>query len=469
MDNNPGTVQIAATAGNAYQRRGDGSIWKYTGTLDVWEELDTDSALESIAAGGGSLYKLRNDGSLFKAGSLAHLLAFDAGTCETGFGTTDQDELYGYRDGAGPADVVIYIVRSIMTDTGPLSGCAQQLPFHQPGLVVESTAPDWVIAHEVGHVLGLDHVADTDALMDGSSALFTNPPPNVASTESVSMIGSKLTSPCGDWTLLDWNASTSNITASTTDLYQLRADGSVWRYIGPPITGWTKLDSSSAGAQQLAADAGRLFLLSGDGNVYETFDFVFTSHSKPLDDAARTLQIAASGGQLYQRSNDGSVLRYSGTPLIWEALDVNPPAGSLSQNAEIVADGTLLYKRDTGGRMYRYEGTSPGGWLILADKDTIAIAAGGGNLYQLRGAAGVWQYTGTPLTGWKQLDNNPATRDIIAVGADLFQRHVDGNLFQHTGGTSWAALDDSPATVQFVAAGGRLYQRHIAGFIWKKL
>ncbi|MFE6834997.1 hypothetical protein ACFVFI_09180 [Streptomyces sp. NPDC057705] len=470
VDDNPDTVQIAATGGEVYQRRGDRTIWRYTGTPDVWEELDSDLDLRSIAAGGGGLYKLRDDGSVFKAGSLAHLLAFDAGKCGTGNGTADQDELYDYRAGAGPDDVVVYIVRTIMSDSGPLDGCAQQLPFHQPGLVVESDVQNWVVAHEMGHVLGLDDIkGDTDALMFDGSAPYTNPPPNVARSESVTMISNQLTRPCGDWMLLDWNGSTSNITASTTELYQLHANGSVWRYTGKPITGWKQLNTGSVGAQQLAADAGRLFLLGSDGNVYETFDLGFSSYSNALDSAARTLQIAASGSRLYQRWNDGSVLRYSGTPLTWQPLDVNPSAGGLSQNAEIVADGTLLYKRDTLGRIYQYEGTPASGWLMLADKDTTAIAAGGGNLYQLRGVAGIWQYTGTPLTGWKQLDNDPTTRDIVADGADLYQRHANGNLFRHTGGTSWAPLDDSPATVHLVAAGGRLYQRHIAGFVWKKL
>ena len=67
-----------------------------------------------------------------------------------------------------------------------------------------------------------------------------------------------------------------------------------------------------------------------------------------------------------------------------------------------------------------------------------------------------------PFPGWEELDNNPATVDIITAAGQLFQRHDNGRIFRFTGTplTGWVELDNNPATVQIVAAGGQLFQRH---------
>ncbi|WP_203758689.1 hypothetical protein, partial [Cellulomonas chitinilytica] len=81
----------------------------------------------------------------------------------------------------------------------------------------------------------------------------------------------------------------------------------------------------------------------------------------------------------------------------------------------------------------------------------------------------IWRYTGTPLTGWELLDNNPATVEIVAAGGHLYQRHGDGTIWRYTGTplTGWELLDNNPATVDIVAAGGQLYQRHDDATIWR--
>ncbi len=108
-------------------------------------------------------------------------------------------------------------------------------------------------------------------------------------------------------------------------------------------------------------------------------------------------------------------------------------------------------------------------WLELDNNPaTVEVVASGGNLYQRHDSGRIWVYTGPPLTGWQELDDNPATVQIVADGGNLYQRHDSGRIWQYTGTphTGWLELDNNPATVDIVASGGNLYQRHDSGRIW---
>jgi hypothetical protein len=108
-------------------------------------------------------------------------------------------------------------------------------------------------------------------------------------------------------------------------------------------------------------------------------------------------------------------------------------------------------------------------WLELDDNPaTVDIVAAGGRLYQRHNTGRIWIYTGTPHTGWQELDDNPATAQIAADGGALYQRHTNGNLWIYTGTphTGWLQVDGNAATVDITAGGGRLYQRHNSGRIW---
>lgn len=100
---------------------------------------------------------------------------------------------------------------------------------------------------------------------------------------------------------------------------------------------------------------------------------------------------------------------------------------------------------------------------------TKAIVAAGNNLYQLHNNGRIWRYTGTPLTGWQLLDNNPATTTIVAGGNNLYQLHNNGRIWRYTGTplTGWQLLDNNPATKAIIAADNNLYQLHNNGRIWK--
>lgn len=63
--------------------------------------------------------------------------------------------LFRNRRRAAAKDIVVYFVRSTVP---ALNGCCAHPP-GRPGVVVASVASQWTLAHEVGHVLGLAHVA----------------------------------------------------------------------------------------------------------------------------------------------------------------------------------------------------------------------------------------------------------------------------------------------------------------------
>ena len=81
-------------------------------------------------------------------------------SCVTGGDISDEhDQLFENRNNAEPNDVVVYFVRSIVP---ALNGCALH-PYGSPGAIVTATGSQWTLAHEVGHVLGLEHIAGENA------------------------------------------------------------------------------------------------------------------------------------------------------------------------------------------------------------------------------------------------------------------------------------------------------------------
>jgi hypothetical protein len=141
----------------------------------------------------------------------------DVGQCLRGTTSNEQNQLFQNQTNI-PTDqrnneVVIYFVRQV-TETvgGTLNGCAA-FPNGQPGAVVAQTASQWTLAHEVGHVLRLDHVSSehqgcpTDnleccstpavtRLMTGCSTNNIVGTPTVDQTEVNTMTSSNLTRQC---------------------------------------------------------------------------------------------------------------------------------------------------------------------------------------------------------------------------------------------------------------------------------
>jgi hypothetical protein len=117
----------------------------------------------------------------------------DVGQCFMGQTTAEQNQLFQNRNNVGANDVVVYFIRSTVP---PFNGCAAH-PNGSPGAVVVQGATQWTLAHEVGHVLGLNHVNDNNRLMTGNgTANITNPPPDLVNTEITTMDNSNLTINC---------------------------------------------------------------------------------------------------------------------------------------------------------------------------------------------------------------------------------------------------------------------------------
>ncbi|MGA3039783.1 MAG: hypothetical protein ABSF54_03210 [Bryobacteraceae bacterium] len=58
----------------------------------------------------------------------------------------------------------------------------------------------------------------------------------------------------------------------------------------------------------------------------------------------------------------------------------------------------------------------------------VAIAASGGNLYELHNNGQIWKWasvacTGSSRPGWTMLDGNSLTTQIVAGGGNLYQLH----------------------------------------------
>jgi hypothetical protein len=136
-------------------------------------------------------------------------LDFNVGQCRTGQMTTDQTQLFQNRNNAGANDMVIYFVRATIP---PFNGCAAH-PAGRPGAIVAQGASRWTMAHEVCHVLGLDHIPgentgcppatpeccstpDFTRLMTGCGTGNITGTPVVTNAEITSMHNSALTIDC---------------------------------------------------------------------------------------------------------------------------------------------------------------------------------------------------------------------------------------------------------------------------------
>ena len=118
----------------------------------------------------------------------------DAGSCTRGNTTQEQRNLFNNRNNVGADEVAVYIARTVTNSSGgALNGCAAN--DGRASCIVARTATRWTTAHEVGHVLGLNHVSDTNRLMFGS-ADRTNLPPDLVESERQTMESSAQTIPC---------------------------------------------------------------------------------------------------------------------------------------------------------------------------------------------------------------------------------------------------------------------------------
>jgi hypothetical protein len=157
----------------------------------------TAFTLDQMVQGMVEVY--RSVGILVEVGSVEHLrladVDIDVGRCESGQTTPEQRALFDNRRYATDEDICVYVVRTVTSRGNALNGCAAH--DRRQSCVVARAASRWTLAHEVGHVLDLDHVNDTNRLMTGGGTnLITNPPPDLVESERRTMERSQLTHTC---------------------------------------------------------------------------------------------------------------------------------------------------------------------------------------------------------------------------------------------------------------------------------
>jgi Matrixin len=157
---------------------------------------DQYAAMEELFAGGGNIATFRaTTEDLSGNTTLSGLSDLNVGACTLGSTTTDQNTLFNQRNNAGANDIVVYLCNTLIGGAGNFVGCAAH-PTSQPGcVIVEVDTARWLTAHEVGHVLGLFHVSNTDRLMNPSIG-WTNLPPDLIQSEYQTMLDSSLSFPC---------------------------------------------------------------------------------------------------------------------------------------------------------------------------------------------------------------------------------------------------------------------------------
>jgi hypothetical protein len=157
---------------------------------------DQYAAMEELFAGGGNIAVMRGTTEdLSGNAALTPLQNLNVGACTLGSTTTDQTTLFANRNNAGANDIVVYLASTLIGGAGNFVGCASH-PAGQPGCaIVEVDTARWLTAHEVGHVLDLLHVGNTDRLMNPSIG-WTNLPPDLIASEFTTMLNSALSIPC---------------------------------------------------------------------------------------------------------------------------------------------------------------------------------------------------------------------------------------------------------------------------------
>jgi Met-zincin len=134
--------------------------------------------------------------------ALQPLQSLDVGQCRLGQPTQEQRDLFANRNDVGNNELVIYIVTNLIGGAGNFLGCATH-PDGQPGAAVVQANARWLVAHEVGHVLGLRHVCEGTSCVPGNSDSlmfpnvgWTNVPPDLSDGENSTMRNSGLTVQC---------------------------------------------------------------------------------------------------------------------------------------------------------------------------------------------------------------------------------------------------------------------------------
>jgi hypothetical protein len=176
------------------------SLLPITAAINTFFDTQHDATERLFSEGGVAVYRGTTE-DLSGNTALAAFLSLDVGGCFLGQPTAEHNQLFQNRNDAGADDVVVYLTQSLVNGTAAttLLGCATH-PADLPGLAVVQSGARWLVAHELGHVLGLLHVAtspgtNSDFLMFPNVG-WTNVPPDVTATEYQTMLDNEFTTAC---------------------------------------------------------------------------------------------------------------------------------------------------------------------------------------------------------------------------------------------------------------------------------
>jgi hypothetical protein len=469
------------------ENRWAGAIWQSTGvacTGDAcpgWRRLDNNVATTALVAAGGQVYQLHGNGHIWRGTGAA----------------CDGDSCPGWvRLDNNPRTIAI------------AAGGASLYQLHNDGRIWRFTGTACTGDNCPGWTL-LDNNARTVAIAAGGSSLYQlHRDGRIWRSTGAACTGSGASLACPGWTLLDNNPRTVAIAAAGSDLYQLHHNGRIWRSTGGACTGrgaslacpgWTMLDNNPATAD--IAAIGGLVQRHRNGWLWRATGTACSGEACPgwqrIDNNPATVMMPGRDQQLH---HDGRIWRFTGTACSGDAC---PGWAMVDNNAQtlvpVASDGNAaqlfqlhapaLFQRHSDGAIWQSRGGACTGdacphWQRLDNNAaTRAVVAAAGRLYQLHADGRIWQSDGRPCTddvcpGWRLLDANPATRQIVAGGGQLYQRHADGRIWRATGqacsgsGASlscpgWVLLDANARTVEILASGGQLFQRHNSGALWR--
>lgn len=151
-------------------------------------------------------------------------------------------------------------------------------------------------------------------------------------------------------------------------------------------------------------------------------------------------------------------------------VTVTDTAGVTTTATKQIVVQRALYELRNDGSLWTYTGTPMTGWQQIDGNTAIStIASNPTTVYELHNDGSVWVYTGTPMTGWTKLDSNTGIASIATSSDnDLYELHTDGSIWKYTGTpmTGWQQIGNNASTTSIATAGPTLYQLHSDGSTW---